>query len=198
MKNQGYYFFISLLAFISTFFLTGCKETDKQPLSNRMSLTENWKMQPSEKLEGVSDDQISLSDFNDDNWYNAIVPGTVLGSLVTTGIVEDPYFGINMQNVDPEQFKQPWWFRTSFNLNGDDLKKHVSLRFNGINYRADLWVNGSKVAGKDSLAGTYRMFTFNIDKCKKEGQNIIALKIWQHADGEYSIGFVDWNPLKLS
>jgi len=195
MKNQGFRFLISLLVFVPVFFQTGCKETGSEPLSSRMSLTENWKMQPSGKLEGVADDQVSLSSFNDDNWYQAVVPGTVLGSLVSTGAVEDPYFGINMQKVDPEQFKQPWWFRTSFNLDGNDLKKHVSLRFNGINYRADLWVNGSKVAGKESLAGTYRMFTFNIDKYKKEGQNIIALKIWQHADGEYSIGFVDWNPL---
>jgi exo-1,4-beta-D-glucosaminidase len=100
-----------------------------------------------------------------------------------------------MQNVDPEQFKQPWWFRTSFNLSNDELKKHISLRFNGINYRADLWVNGKQVADKDTFAGTFRMFTFDIDQYKKEGANTIALKMWQHADGEYSIGFVDWNPL---
>ena len=62
-------------------------------------------------------------DFNDENWYEAFVPGTVLGSLVTGKVVEDPYFGINMQKVDPEQFKQPWWFRTSFNLSGDDIEK---------------------------------------------------------------------------
>jgi len=39
------------------------------------------------------------------------------------------------------------------------------------------------------------MFSFNINEFVQEGQNTLALKIWQHADGEYSIGFVDWNPL---
>jgi exo-1,4-beta-D-glucosaminidase len=175
--------------------ISGCSEKPGVSVSVRKSLTDNWKMMPSDKLVGVSDEEILLSSYNDDSWFKAIVPGTVLGSLVTTGVVEDPYFGINMQKVDPNQFRQPWWYRSSFDLSGDDLKKSVSLRFNGINYRADLWVNGQKVAGNESFAGTYRMFTFNIDKYKKEGKNIIALKMWQHADGEYSIGFVDWNPL---
>jgi exo-1,4-beta-D-glucosaminidase len=102
-----------------------------------------------------------------------------------------------MQKVDASQFKQPWWFRKSFDLSGADLKKKISLRFNGINYRADLYVNGKKVAGNDTFAGTFRMFTFDISNFVQEGKNTVALKIFQHADGEYSIGFVDWNPLPI-
>ena len=151
-------------------------------------------MQPQNKLNDVEDKKISENDFKTDAWYEAVVPGTVLGSMATTGVIQDPYFGINMQSVDPEQFKQPWWFRTNFNLTAEDLGKIVSLRFNGINYRADLWVNGKLVAGKNEFAGTYRMFTFNISDFVKEGENTVALKMVQHADGEYSIGFVDWNP----
>ncbi|MDZ7605584.1 MAG: beta galactosidase jelly roll domain-containing protein [Cyclobacteriaceae bacterium] len=83
--------------------------------------------------------------------------------MAATGYIEDPYFGINMQNVDPEQFKNPWWFRTSFNLGADDLKKEISLRFNGISYRADLWVNGKKVESKENFAGAYLMFSFDIN-----------------------------------
>jgi exo-1,4-beta-D-glucosaminidase len=177
------------------FFLSGCKDDVNTIVSKRQLLSENWRMQAANKLDSVAEEKISLSDYIDKSWYKASVPGTVLGSLVTFGVVADPYFGLDMQKVDPGQFKQPWWFRTSFNLTSDDFKKKVSLRFNGINYRADLWVNGKEVVGKDSLAGTFRMFTFNIDKYKKEGSNTVALKIWQHADGEYSIGFVDWNPL---
>jgi exo-1,4-beta-D-glucosaminidase len=116
-------------------------ETDKRVSSVVIPLKENWKMKPANKLEGINEEQITSENFSDEGWYKAVVPGTVLGSLVTNGVVEDPYFGINMQNVDPDQFKQPWWFRTSFNLTGDDLSRNVSLRFNGINYRADLWMN---------------------------------------------------------
>ncbi|MCJ7449175.1 MAG: beta galactosidase jelly roll domain-containing protein [Bacteroidales bacterium] len=195
MKKKLFLINFQLLTAAILLLFAGCNKPDKPVLSVCKSLTENWKMQASDRLQGVAEEQISMNSFNDADWYKASVPGTVLGSLASFGVIEDPYFGINMQKVDPGQFKQPWWFRSTITLTGDDMKKNVSLRFNGINYRADLWVNGEKIAGKDSFAGTYRMFTFNIDKYKHEGENSIALKIWQHADGEYSIGFVDWNPL---
>ena len=190
MKN---YCFVYIL-FIAVIVIT-CGKDGKHEAYNTKALSSNWMMQSSERLKGIDEATISQNTFDDQSWYQAIVPGTVLGSMATTGVIEDPYFGINMQKVDPEQFKHPWWFRTTFNLDATDLKKNVSLRFNGINYRADLWINGEKVVGKERFAGTFRMFTFNINKYINEGENTLALKLWQHADGEYSIGFVDWNPL---
>ena len=44
------------------------------------------------------------------------------------------------------------------------------------------------------FAGAFRMFTYDISGFVREGINTLALKILQHVDGEYSIGFVDWNP----
>jgi exo-1,4-beta-D-glucosaminidase len=183
-----------LLQVVVIFLFMGCKNPGKAIISRSESLNSNWKMQAEDKLGRAAGEQISINNFRDDEWYNASVPGTVLGSLATFGVIEDPYFGINMQKVDTIQFRQPWWFRTNFHLSAADMNKKVSLRFNGINYRADLWVNGKKVAGKENFAGTYRMFTFGIDQFKQKGENTIALKLWQHANGEYSIGFVDWNP----
>lgn len=175
--------------------LSSCSQPEKNSESGVESLSSGWKMQSSAGLGQTDESLISQRGFDTTSWLQAIVPGTVLGSMAATGVIEDPYFGINMQNIDPDQFKQPWWFRTSFHLDKEDLTKKISLRFNGINYRADLWVNGKKVAGKDQFAGTYRMFTFAINDFVQEGENTVALKMWQHADGEYSIGFVDWNPL---
>ncbi len=174
--------------------ISGCHPIKESVSSDVRPISENWKMQSSEKIFIEDESLISQNDFIDDGWFNAVVPGTILGSMVTFRIIEDPYFGINMQSVSEEQFKQPWWYRTIFRLNESDLEKNISLRFNGINYRADLWVNGQKVAGKDEFAGAYRMFTFNINNFVKEGENTLALKVWQPANGEYSIGFVDWNP----
>jgi exo-1,4-beta-D-glucosaminidase len=194
MKMQKIKAILLFMPLILIFILTSCSKTEEVGSAVRQSITDNWKMQTSVKLEGVTSEQISQNEFIDKDWYKASVPGTVLGSLVTFGVVEDPYFGLNMQKVDTVQFRHPWWFRSSFNLTSDDLNKSVSLRFNGINYRADLWVNGKKVADKDNFAGAFKMFSFNIDKYKKKGANTIALELWQYADGEYSIGFVDWNP----
>ncbi|MCK5776209.1 MAG: glycoside hydrolase family 2, partial [Bacteroidales bacterium] len=137
----------------------------------------------------------SQKSFDTKNWYKAVVPGTVMGSLVANNVINDPYFGINLKNVDTEQFKNTWWYRHTINLSANTINKNLSLRFNGINYRANLWINGKKVIGKDEFAGAFRMFTFNINDYVSEGENIIALEMWQRADGEFSIGFVDWNPL---
>ncbi|WP_133466289.1 glycoside hydrolase family 2 protein [Sunxiuqinia elliptica] len=195
MKNRQITSTKHAFILLSVLCLFSCSSPEYPLTSKVENLNANWTMQSSEKLTEADESLISQNNYDDDNWLEAIVPGTVLGSMATTGKIKDPYFGINMQQVDPTQFQKPWWFRTSFELNGDDLEKQVSLRFNGINYRADLWVNGQKVAGKDEFAGTYRMFTFNINDYVQPGKNTLALKMWQHADGEYSIGFVDWNPL---
>ena len=195
MKNSLSSVFYSCVGFILVFMSMSCSNSEALMTSSVVPISSGWKMQSSEKLTNIDDATISSPDFDTQSWYESIVPGTVLGSMTTNGVIEDPYFGINMQHVDPEHFKKPWWFRTTFNLKEEALKKMVSLRFTGINYRADLWVNGKKVVGKDEFAGTYRMFTFNINDYIQAGKNTMALKLWQHADGEYSIGFVDWNPL---
>ena len=159
------------------------------------TISDNWKMQAAEKIGKVDESLISKINFDTKTWYEAVIPGTVLGSLALKHVIEDPTFGINMKNVDTVQFQKPWWFRTTFNLDGADLSKNISLHFNGINYRSDLWINGKKVVGNDVFAGTYRMFTFNINAFVHPGVNTMALKLSQYAYGEYSLGFCDWNPI---
>lgn len=193
MKKINYLTSMFFLLFVLS--MASCSQGKLQNDSQIIVLNNHWKLMPSEKLEGKTGKMISQNDFNTKDWYNAVVPGTVLGSLAANKVVEDPYFGINMKSVDKEQFKKPWWYRTSIKLSADDLNKSLSLRFKGINYRANLWINGKKVVGKDKFAGAFRMFTFKINDYVIEGENIIALETWQRADGEYSIGFVDWNPL---
>ncbi len=188
---------VTILAVASLMTVSSCSDNGNIVASRVEVLSSGWKMFPSEKLKDGGDNLISTVDFNDDSWYDAVIPGTVLGSLAAKKVIDDPYFGINMQKVDPAQFRQPWWFRKTFDLASGDRNKKVSLRFNGINYRADLFVNGQKVAGKEEFAGAFRMFSFDITQFVKEGKNTLALKLWQHADGEYSIGFVDWNPLPV-
>jgi exo-1,4-beta-D-glucosaminidase len=184
-----------VLLIFSLFMLSSCQKSDYKVGSRTDVLSDNWKMQPVDKLTGIDEKSIAENGFDTKSWYDAIVPGTVLGSLTTYKVIEDPTFGINMKNLDPTQFQKPWWYRTTFNITTVDLKKNVSLRFNGISNRADLWINGQKVVGNDEFAGTYRMFSFNINPFIKEGENTIALKITQYANGEYFLGFCDWNPL---
>jgi len=186
-----------VLLLLPTFFYYGCQKAPVTSEAKVVSLDSEWKMQQNNKLSGIDEKTVSENNFDTQSWYKAEVPGTVLGALALNKVIEDPTFGINMQKVDTVQFKlnQPWWFRTSFKVSADELKKDVSLRFNGICYRADLWVNGKKVADKSTFAGTYRQFTFNINPYIQEGENTLALKVLRYVDGEYSLNFCDWNPL---
>ncbi len=195
MKNQINPIIAILFLAFPLLFIYACRESVVVNTSRVEVLSDNWKIQPADKLTGTDEASISQNGYDTQSWYKAEVPGTVLGSLTINKVIADPTFGINMKNVDTMQFKQPWWYRTTFKLEGSDLKKDVSLRFNGVNYRADLWVNGKKVVGKDTFAGTYRMYTFNINSYIREGENSVALKLLQYAYGEYSLGFCDWNPI---
>ena len=135
MKKQFLFPIAIIFLTFSFLFISGCTKSDKKNSSRVEVLTENWKIQPADKLVKVDEQSISKNGFDTKSWYKAVVPGTVLGSLATYKVIEDPTFGINMKNVDTLQFQQPWWYRTTFSLNGADLKKNVSLRFNGVNYR---------------------------------------------------------------
>ncbi len=195
MKLLNRFSRISGLFYTGIFLLTACTSSEKQEVFREENINSNWKIQSSEKLSEVEEQSVSQNGFDVSSWYHGVVPGTVMGALTEFNVIEDPTFGINLKEMDPIQFQKPWWYRTTFTLSAADLKQNVSLRFNGVCYRADLWVNGNKVVGMDKFAGTYRMFTFNVNPFIKEGENTLALKIKQFADGEYTLGFCDWNPL---
>ena len=194
MKKLKLNYFLTLAAAVALLGITGCQQGEPQKEYRTEALRSNWKLQKDADLNGTTGDVISTKDYKADSWLNAVVPGTVMGSLVADGVIKDPYFGINLKKVDKKQFEKPWWYRTTFKLSADDVKRTITLRFKGINFRADLWINGKQVADKDKLAGAFNMFTFKINDYVTKGENVIALKLWAPVDGEYSIGFVDWNP----
>jgi exo-1,4-beta-D-glucosaminidase len=195
MKSVNRFSKLPFAIFLSFALFSSCTKSEKQTTFRVENINSGWKIQSSEKLAGTEDEAISQNSFDVSDWYEGVVPGTVMGALSDFNVIEDATFGINMKNMDPTQFQKPWWYRSTFEITAEDLKKNISLRFNGINYRADLWVNGKKVAGKDDFAGSFRMFSYNINQFINEGENTLALKITQYADGEYLLGFCDWNPL---
>ena len=194
MKRLNFNHLLTLAVAVALLGLTSCGNGKPKDEYRTETLRSNWKLQNDADLGGVTGDVISTKDYNANKWLGAVVPGTVMGSLVADGVIKDPYFGINLKKVDKKQFEKPWWYRTTFNLSREDLKRSITLRFRGVNYRADLWINGKLVADKNMLAGAFNMFTFKINDYVQKGENVIALKLWAPVDGEYSIGFVDWNP----
>ncbi|PUZ25683.1 glycoside hydrolase family 2 [Chitinophaga parva] len=172
-----------------------CLQSNAQtPAIQDKILTANWQMQSSEKV-AATDAGITNANFQTTGWYPARVPGTVMGSLVALGQYKDIFMGNNLEKVPDTLFAKPWWFRNTFSLTAAEAKSTARLEFNGINYRADIWLNGHLLAKADSVRGGFRRFTFDVSAYIKEGENILAVKVTRPGPGDPTLGFVDWNPM---
>ncbi len=119
-----------------------------------------WIIFSSEKTNS-SGNEISTSGFKPDEYYKTNLPKTVFAALVENGVYKNPYFGNNLLNISKEPFQKPWWYRKEFYI--DELQNiNYQLTLEGVNYKADLWINGKEVAGSDKIEGVFGRFNFDI------------------------------------
>ncbi|NNE75630.1 MAG: glycoside hydrolase family 2, partial [Pricia sp.] len=109
-------------------------------------------------------------------------------------IFENPYFGENLKSIPTELFEIPWWYTTSFQLTKEQAVSYASLDFDGINYRANVWLNGKQIADTNAMDGAFRRTSFDISEAIISGDNILAIEVVPPKPGDFSTGFVDWNP----
>ncbi|MDN5217067.1 glycoside hydrolase family 2 TIM barrel-domain containing protein [Fulvivirgaceae bacterium BMA12] len=160
-------------------------------LKRSIVLDKDWRLYPSARVthEGK---QISNPSFDASSWHTANVPSTVLAALVENGIYKDLYFGTNLKDVDTDQFNASWWYRKHFELPAL-TGETVLIDFSGINYRANIWLNGHLLAPADEVLGAFRTSTFDITRLLQAGSNVLAVEVFPPQPGDFSIGFVDWN-----
>ena len=110
------------------------------------------------------------------NWYNATVPGTILTTLVNQGVYPDPYFGLNNLYIPDTLSRMDWWYRKSFDLTVPQ-DKQVYLLFEGINYKAEVFLNGKKLG---NIKGAFTRGEFDITNiAHRDGKNnILAVHIY--------------------
>ena len=201
---------LSLVSALVAFLIVPSLAAAADGPTNRTYLHKNWQIQSSCEAKATGD-QISLAGFDPAAWHKADIPATVVGALVTDKTYPDPNYATNLDsfpgmshsnkqlfaNQDmPEgsPFRCSWWYRTEFPAPAG-VEKNVWLNFLGINYRANIWVNGQKIADTNDVAGTYRAYEFNITKFLKPGTtNALALEIFAPDKGDLGITWVDWNP----
>ena len=136
-----------------------------------------------------------------DNWHSTSVPSTVLNALVRNKVYPDPRFGLNnflIPDASDEfnkkhdlakyshlpgkenPWKDPYWYRRVFRLPASAAGKRVWLNFDAINYRADVWLNGHKLADRKDVVGAFSRFRFDITEHAKTGEkNYLVVKIHQ-------------------
>lgn len=137
-------------------------------------LNTGWELAESEKVI-ASTKSIFDSEFNTIDWYNATVPGTVLTTLVNQGVYPDPYWGLNNLIIPESLCRTDWWYRLAFDIPKEEVGKRTFLRLNGINYKAEIWIN-HQLIGK--MAGAFSRGEFDITNALSKGKkNILAVRI---------------------
>lgn len=138
----------------------------------------SWQVQRASEVKG-SGEQISQAAFNTNGWVAATVPGTVLTSYVNVGALPDPALADNWDNASESFFNSNFWYRTAFNLPTEMKGKHVFLNFDGINWKANVYLNGKKI---DRIEGAFTRSKVDITNLlNANGANILAVEIVKNA-----------------
>jgi exo-1,4-beta-D-glucosaminidase len=142
---------------------------------------------------------ISESSYDASRWYEIhAMPATVLEILQEDSVYPNLYFGKNLTETVPRDlFRQDWWYRTVFTV--PPTHSTHWLVFKGINYRAEIWLNGERLANNREVAGMYSAFEFNVTgKVKPGAENVLAVKVTpeqslEDIDGvELADSWFDW------
>jgi len=154
-----------------------------------IALDRGWRLQSSVEIEGDGQ-ELSEVGYDASGWYPTRVPATVLAALVDNGVYPDPYYGLNLKEIPgyvdgrwmrmPEDspFYPPWWYRVEFDLPGAHRGKKLTLHLDGINYRANVWLNGKLIAGADEVIGMFRRFEFDVTEVARPGaRNCLAVEV---------------------
>ena len=158
-------------------------------------LKSDWKIQSSAKL-NKSGTEISSNLSDNAFWYSTTVPTTIMNALVQNKVYPDIFFGKNLEKVDTKQFEKSWWYKREIILdNAIATNEYANLRFEGINYKANIWLNGVLIADSTQALGVFSIFDFNVSKVLRKGTNILAVEIIAPKAGDFTMGFVDWAPV---
>jgi exo-1,4-beta-D-glucosaminidase len=174
-------------------------------------LKDGWTLQSLYKVD-TPGEVLSTPKFHSQGWYAVSVPTTVVAALVKAKHYPDPYFGMNLRQLpgmtypigqtfvsepmaQDSPFLVPWWFRKEFVVPSEFRGKTVWVKFDGINYRANIWLNGMQIAKADDVAGAWRTYEFNVTSAARVGEtNTLAVEVFSPTENDLTVNFWDWNP----
>jgi hypothetical protein len=142
--------------------------------ANPWSIQGGWKLQASPQVK-ESGMQISQPGYSASDWYAATVPGTVLTTLIDRGVYPDPDYGLNNLAIPESLARQSYWYRVAFEIPPQARKRTLTLTFQGINYAAEVWLNGQRLG---TVTGAFLRGRFDITKLvASSGPNALAVRV---------------------
>ncbi|HMH05859.1 MAG TPA: beta galactosidase jelly roll domain-containing protein [Terriglobales bacterium] len=189
---------LSHVSFVASllFIVFSCQAFSQPESPNLTELQSGWRVMSANNVR-VDDSLVSQPAFDVSHWYTAQhVPATVLQVLQENGVYKNLYYGMNLATPG-DLWKQDWWYRTTFIAPAG--RETYSLIFKGINYRADIWLNGHKIANRSTVVGMYDEFEFNVTEfIVPGGSNHLAVKVTpeQTLEGDNGVelgdSWLDW------
>ena len=131
---------------------------------------------------GLDGAAVSAAGYDDGAWTPAVVPGTVLTTLVEAGVYPDPYVGLNnalSAGLIPDAHRDGRetyhvWYRAEVEAPPSQPDGRVWLRLDGVNYRAHVWMNGRPVGG---LEGMFQRGLYDVTGHVRPGRNALAVRV---------------------
>ena len=168
------------------------------PAATDTVLSDGWRLS-SARTVSAGGAVVSAAGYDDSAWVPVRrMPGTVLGILQDAGVYPNLYYGKNLLTEVPQDlYKQDWWYRTTFTAPAG--LRTYRLDFPGINYRADIWLNGHRIADSREIVGMYNAHDLDVTgRIIAGAANTLAVKVTpersiQDVDGvELADSWYDW------
>jgi hypothetical protein len=141
---------------------------------NPWKLRGGWRLSPAPQMEAMGD-AISQPGFDDKHWLVATVPGTVLTTMVDRGIYPNPDYGLNNMAIPESLAHQDYWYRVEFKAPPAAHGRRLTLTFLGVNYAAEVWLNGRMLGG---FTGAFLRGKFDVTNLVHDsGENALAVRV---------------------
>ncbi|MGO8792671.1 MAG: glycosyl hydrolase 2 galactose-binding domain-containing protein [Terriglobia bacterium] len=137
-----------------------------------------WRL---ERDSRVSSDGAAISKvgFADHDWVIATVPGTVLTSYLNVGAIPDPNYGENQLLISDSFFYADFWYRNEFMAPALAEGQRAWLNFDGINWKAEVFLNGEKLG---RIEGGFMRGRFDITgRLLADRKNALAVRVEKNA-----------------
>ncbi|MEO6850588.1 MAG: discoidin domain-containing protein [Mucilaginibacter sp.] len=133
-----------------------------------------WKLQRASQVK-AGGAALSAAGFNDKKWLIATVPATTLASYLNDGALPEPNYDDNNLAISDSYFYDDFWYRDEFTSPIAYKGKHVYLNFDGINWEAEIYLNGHSIGRID---GAFIRGKFDItNMLSPGGKNILAVRV---------------------
>lgn len=149
----------------------------RSDLPAAITLRTGWQLQEVGKVPQPGE-AISQPDYDANSWFKATVPGTVLTTLVNNRVYPEPLYGENNRpdRIPDSLCRTSYWYRTTFAPPAAYAGKRVWLTFKGINYIADVWLNGRQLG---TIQGAFARGIFDVtDHLSLDKPNALAVRVF--------------------